>query len=242
VRPTAGHIDASDFENLYLQLRKKEGRVYTDEELAVLPDIAKDHVHFREWQMRKQSCQMLMRYLKKKQKPAKIFEVGCGNGWLSHQLSNLPDCHVIGTDINFTELQQASKVFHLTPNLYFIYSHLDSDVFEEKQFDSVVFAASIQYFPSLTEIIRKSLRLLKADGEIHILDSFFYPLSELNAAKKRSLLYFEAAGFPEMVNWYFHHSLDELEQFNYSMLYDPNSLLNKFTLNKSPFPWICIKH
>jgi ubiquinone/menaquinone biosynthesis C-methylase UbiE len=244
---SATHTISGDFEKLYIQLRKKEGRVYTDEEVATLPEIAETHPHYSEWQIRKQSCQKLISYLQKKQSTAsneqtlKILEVGCGNGWLSHHLAAIPGSKVIGTDINFTELRQAAKVFHNIPNLHFIYSHIESGVFEETQFDVIVFAASIQYFSSLTEIIRNSLRLLKPDGEIHIIDSHFYSLSELSAAKQRSILYYQAAGFPEMANWYFHHCLDDLEQYNYSILYDPGSLFNRFLRNKNPFPWILIQ-
>lgn len=237
----AQHTITGGFEKLYIQLREKEGRVYTDEEVTLLPDIAETHPHFNEWQMRKQSCQKLISYLQKKQKALRILEVGCGNGWLSHQLSTIPDCKIIGVDVNFIELQQAAKIFTDKPNLNFIYNDIESGVFKEGQFDIIVFAASIQYFPSFIEIMRKSLKLLNASGEIHIIDSHFYPLSELSAAKQRSLLYFETAGFPEMINWYFHHSIDDLEPFNYSTLYDPNGLFTRFLRNKNPFPWICIK-
>jgi ubiquinone/menaquinone biosynthesis C-methylase UbiE len=235
------HTVLGDFEKFYLQLREKEGRVYSDEEVATLPEIAETHPHYREWQVRRQSSQKLISHLQKKQQGLKILEVGCGNGWLSHQLAAIPGSKVIGTDINFTELQQAAKVFYDKPNLHFIYSPIEPGVFEERQFDSIVFAASIQYFSSLTEIIRKSLKLLKPNGEIHIIDSHFYPLSDLSAAKQRSLFYFEAAGFPEMANWYFHHNPDDLEHFNYSILYDPRSLFNRFLRNKNPFPWIRIQ-
>lgn len=244
---SATHTISGDFENLYIQLREKEGRVYTDEEVAILPETGSAHPYYSEWQVRRQSCQKLVSYFQKKQSAGsngqalKMLEVGCGNGWLSHQLTTVPGSKVIGTDINFTELQQAATVFHDIPNLHFIYGHIESGLFEERQFDIIIFAASIQYFPSFNEIMKKSLKLLKPGGEIHIIDSPFYQLYELGAAKKRSLLYFETAGFPEMINWYFHHNLDDLEQYNCSKLYDPNSLFNRFLRNKNPFPWIRIQ-
>ncbi len=148
---------------------------------------------------------------------------------------------VIGTDINFTEIQQAARVFHDISNLHFIYGNAESGMFEDRQFDSIVFAASIQYFPSLTGIINSALKLLKPKGEIHIIDSHFYSLAELGAAKQRSLLYYQAAGFPELADWYFHHNLDDLDSYNYSVLYDPESLFNRFLRNKNPFPWIRIQ-
>ena len=36
------HITPVDFETLYIRLREKEGRIYTDEEVAQLPAISSD--------------------------------------------------------------------------------------------------------------------------------------------------------------------------------------------------------
>ena len=105
---------------------------------------------------------------------SKFFEAGCGNGWLSHQLSGVPGISVIGSDINFSELQQAGRVFYKIPNLHFMYGNIESDLFEDKQFDAMIFAASIQYFSNRCRNDQEGLRLLKPGGEIHILDSHFY--------------------------------------------------------------------
>jgi len=235
------HIIPADFEMIYTRLRQKEGRVYTDEEVAQLPVIAAIHTHYQEWLVRKASSQKLIDHLKKKNKPLDILEIGCGNGWLSHRLSAIPGSKVIGTDINFTEIQQAASVFQHIPNLHFIYVQIEPEVFKEKKFDKIVFAASIQYFASLRETIKSTLELLKPDGEIHIIDSPFYSLTELLAANQRSRHYYESVGFPEMADFYFHHSLDDLKNYYYKILYDPNSLLNKLLRNKTPFHWICIQ-
>ena len=148
-------IIPDDFEKLYITLREKEGRVYSDEEVKALPEIRETHPHYNEWQIRKQSSLRLISYLQKKQQALKILEVGCGNGWLSHRLSGIQRSHVIGSDINFTEIQQAAGVFQNISNLHFIYGHIESEIFEERQFDVIVFAASIQYFTSLPGIISK---------------------------------------------------------------------------------------
>jgi 2-polyprenyl-3-methyl-5-hydroxy-6-metoxy-1,4-benzoquinol methylase len=237
----AENIIHNQFEKLYIQVREKEGRIYPDELVATLPETSLEHAHYQEWQMRKQSEQRLTSYLQRKQGPLKILEVGCGNGWLSHRLATIHNSSVIGTDINFTEIQQAARVFQDVPNLHFIYGHIGQGLFEEKQFDIIVFAASIQYFSSFQEIIGLSKQLLHDNGEIHIIDSHLYSLAELSTARQRSLLYYEAAGFPEMKDFYFHHCLDDLEQHDYSLLYDPNTLFNKFLKNKNPFPWIRIR-
>jgi ubiquinone/menaquinone biosynthesis C-methylase UbiE len=235
------HIVPGEFEKLYLELRQKEGRVYSDEEVAQLPGIRETHPHYKEWQTRKESAQKLINYIKKRKDVTEILEIGCGNGWLSAQLSGIKESMVTGIDINRNELEQARRVFSHIPNIQFIYGEINDLKEGEIEFDIVVIAAAIQYFPSLAKIIKPVMKYLSQTGEIHIIDSHFYTLAELSAAKERSLLYYESMGFPEMAGRYFHHSLDELDLFNYSILYYPDSLFNKFLRNKNPFYWIRIK-
>ena len=235
------HITQVDFETLYTQLREKEGRIHPDEEVAQLPMVSPAHPHYKEWLIRKDSSQKLVSWLKKKKKPLDMLEIGCGNGWLSHKLSTIPRSMVIGTDINFSEIQQAARVFQHAPNLHFIYTYAEPGIFKEKRFDIVIFAAAIQYFESFPETIKNALNWLKQDGEIHILDSPFYSAMEVSPARQRSRDYYESKGFPGMIDYYFHHSFEELKKFNYEILYQPGKLIKRFTGNKNPFPWIVIR-
>lgn len=239
--PGTNDIVLNDFERLYIRLREKEGRVYTDDQVAVLPDIEEIHPHYKEWQIRKESSQKLVQYLGKRDHLKDILEIGCGNGWLSRRLASLPGSRIIATDINYVEIQQAATVFGDVPNLHFIYGEAIQGMFGDEKFDVIVFAASLQYFQKLGETVKNALRLLRPQGEIHIIDTHFYPLSGLSAAKERSALYFQAAGYPEMANWYFHHSLENLDRFHYSILYNPESLFTRFMKNKNPFYWIRIQ-
>lgn len=229
------------FEKRYIELRSREQRIYSDAELLQLPAIHKEHPHYAEWQVRKRSANKLLERLLQKQKPLQILEVGCGNGWLSKQLVAIHGSKVIGSDVNFTELQQAARVFSHIPNLHFIYGDIRSGLFEEMEFDCVVFAACIQYFPSLPEIISQALSLLKLDGEMHILDSPFYKPAAIQAARQRTTDYYKGAGLPEMATHYFHHTRDELAAIEHELLYDPSALHRFFSKTKNPFPWICIK-
>ena len=235
------HIPTADFETLYIKLREKEGRVYPDEQVAVLPDISNTHPHYKEWLIRKKSSQKLLRWLRKRKKPVDILEIGCGNGWLSHHLATIPSSMVIGTDITFSEIQQAARVFQNISNLHFIYTYAKPEVFKEKRFDVIIFAAAIQYFESFHETIRKALTWLRENGEIHILDSPFYLGTELMAAKQRSRDYYESNGFPGMADYYFHHSFEDLRTFNYKMPYQPGKLITRLAGNKNPFPWVIIR-
>ncbi|MBC7830032.1 MAG: class I SAM-dependent methyltransferase [Chitinophagaceae bacterium] len=228
------------FNEKYFALRTRENRIYTDEELLQLPLISKNHMHAKEWRVRENSCRRLVNYLKRKG-PVSIVEIGCGNGWLSHQLSKIPNSAIKGIDINERELKQAGLVFREQGNLSFI----NGDIYHLKaygsSFDIIVFAASIQYFDSFSKIITNALEHLREGGELHIIDSPFYRVNDIREARKRTNDYFSAIGFPEMTGHYFHHSIEDCKNFNYSILYDPNSLLNKFSTIRNPFHWIRIR-
>jgi SAM-dependent methyltransferase len=110
-------------------------------------------------------------YLALRNKTLSILEVGCGNGWLSFQLSSIPGSRVLGLDRDLHVLRQAARVFRQQPNLKFMCGDFYSDIMTGLTFDTIIFSASIQYFPSLHEILSASLLRLKEKGEIHILDT-----------------------------------------------------------------------
>jgi SAM-dependent methyltransferase len=206
-----------------------------------LPEIAKGHTHYKEWQVRRRSCSRLLGHLAAKKQRLDILEIGCGNGWLSHRLAALPGTKVTGLDINFTELQQAARVFNDDPNLDFIHGDIRTGILEDRRYDDIVFAAAIQYFPSLKKLIHYALSFLKPGGEIHIMDTHFYRPGEIAVAKRKTFAYYSSLGYPEMADFYFHHNADDLRSFHHSILYNPNNLRNRWIGTKDPFPWICIR-
>jgi protein-L-isoaspartate O-methyltransferase len=230
------------FADKYTSLRKKEGRMYSDAEVLSLPSINAAHPYYKEWMIRKKSCKKLLQYLKKKNSIQNILEVGCGNGWLTAQLASVASGDTIGLDINKIELEQAGKLFSSIQNLSFINADLDDEILPDKKFDVIVFAASIQYFKSLKKILNIALDHLMVQGEIHIIDTKFYPLHEAILAQQRSKQYYNSIGFAGMEAHYFHHPLSELNVFQYEILYDPSSWINKFSFNKTPFHWIVVKN
>ncbi|MES2372764.1 MAG: methyltransferase domain-containing protein [Bacteroidota bacterium] len=229
------------FEKRYIACRYKEKRIYTDDEVMDLPVCLSSHPHYTEWNLRKRSFEKLYGYLTDQKKPLNILEIGCGNGWLCHRLSSIPRSKITGLDINFTEIQQAARVFNGFQKIKFVYGDIRSGILYRRHFDIILFAASIQYFPALDEILELSLEHLTPSGEIHVTDSRFYNAKTLTAAKQRSYDHFRSIGFPEMADHYFHHKFSDLDQFNYKLLYDPHSLINRFRPNPLPFPWIRIK-
>jgi ubiquinone/menaquinone biosynthesis C-methylase UbiE len=238
---TAGSAaDAEAFEKLYMQLRKKEQRLYTDQEVRNLPQIDATHTYFKEWLMRKRSCDWLIKYLKQKNRPLAILEVGCGNGWLSAQLAKNTSGQVIGMDINKEELIQAARVFGDITNLKFVSGDIRSAQLDHNSFDIIVFAASLQYFSSIIGILQPAFQCLRAGGEVHILDTIFYKKDNVDAARQRTKDYYTAIGFPAATDYYYHHCIEDLANFSARILFDPFSWIQKFRKNKYPFFWVCI--
>ena len=169
-------------------------------------------------------------------------EVGCGNGWLAHLLGQIPGAEVSGLDINFTELQQAARVFNEDQHLRFIYGDIYSGVLTRLRFDTIVFSDSIQYFQSFGKIINLCQRHLAPAGEIHIINSLFFGAERLSGAKKITQEYYSSLGYPEMADYNFHHPISDLKAFNHTLLYNPNSILNRLDRNPNPFYWVCIKN
>ncbi|MDB5130556.1 MAG: hypothetical protein JWR02_305 [Mucilaginibacter sp.] len=228
------------FEDLYIDVRRREKRVLSDCEVMFLPDIDASHIYFDEWQIRKRSSKRLITYLEKKNQPLKILEIGCGNGWLSSKCAAIAGSKVVGIDVNDEEITQAKRLFK-KDNLEFRWDSFNPKKFSGEKFDIILFAASIQYFPTVKAILYNALSCLAENGEVHILDTHFYKGNEIKGAAIRTKDYYLALGYPGMAAYYFHHSLDALDEFNYEVLTNPRSVYNKVT-KKEPLYWIAIKH
>jgi ubiquinone/menaquinone biosynthesis C-methylase UbiE len=234
------HKSLDGFEKLYLSSRKIENRIYADDQVRKLPLVSPSHEHASEWEIRRRSSERLIRYLENKNKPLQILEVGCGNGWLSHRISSIHQSQVTGIDVNRFELNQAKRVFSENPNLSFSEGDIKS-LSGVREFDIIVFAASIQYFYSLDEVMEDAFSILKKQGEIHIMDSFFYNAHEIEKARYRSHVYYKSIGFEEMSKFYFHHNVLALKSFNFTYLYNPARITNLLFGNRHPFAWIRIR-
>jgi 2-polyprenyl-3-methyl-5-hydroxy-6-metoxy-1,4-benzoquinol methylase len=233
-------MQPTHFEHLYNEVRTKEGRSLTDEQVSLLPDMAASHPQYREWQFRKRSSQRLINYLNNKHSALNILEIGCGNGWLSYKMAQIPDTVVTGLDINNDEIAQAKRVFE-KKNLRFICDDFTPGLSGAEKFDMIICAASVSYFPSLTNLIQQTLNCLTADGEFHMMDTHFYKTSEVAPAKKRMQDYYDAMGYPEMSAHYHHYTLADMAGFNYTILVNPRNMMNRF-IKAEPFYWISIKN
>jgi ubiquinone/menaquinone biosynthesis C-methylase UbiE len=229
------------FVRYYVAAREKEKRIYTDDQLRQLPEVAAGHPYHGEWQVRKRSARMLVKALEAPHKPLSVLEIGCGNGWLAREVAQIPGVCVTGLDINMVELQQAKRVFRQQQNLQFMAGDIRTGMLLGQQFDRIIFAAAIQYFPSLEEILAVALDHLQEQGEIHILDSFFYERRELADARKRTLQYYHSLGVPEMSGYYFHHAREDLLPYQHQIINRGSWLERLIPGRRKVFPWVRIK-
>jgi len=226
----------NQFEKQYLKLRKKEERLYSDGIVLQLPDFPKRHQHSKEWMLRRHSYKRFMKYLNQTVSIKNLLEVGCGNGWFINQCAFAAK-NAAGIDINLHELQQASRLFG-SHKLHFYYWDLFTQSPFQNKFDLIVLNASVQYFEDFLKLTNRLKELLAPDGEIHILDSPFYPESEVEAAKNRSRAYYRKVGFPDMASFYHPHSTSDLRQAGFETLVQgKKNKLMQLLRPDSPFGW-----
>lgn len=221
---------ADNFEELYIKLRDKEGRVLSVDEVKLLPETKSTNPNKNEWFLRKRTAERFSKYLQKNAVNS-LLEIGCGNGWFTNYCDHSVK-HVVGIDVNQIELNQARQAF---PNIEFYYWDIFTAPPFDNKFDLVVLNAVVQYFPDFEKTINRLKNFLNPNGEIHILDSPFYAKNEIILAKKRTLDYYSKMCVPEMAEHYFHHCLDVVKGFD--ILYKPNKIKQLFSGKDSPFYW-----
>ncbi len=231
------------FEENYLDVRKKEGRLLSDEFVRMLPHLPESHPLHKEWLHRAATLNRFYTYLSSLKKASTVLDLGCGNGWFCVKLKSvIPQANLYGLDVNKAELIQAAKLFS-NDQIVFLHGDIFEDIFETGSFDIIILNSSIQYFPDVKILLNRLLELLSNNGEIHILDSPFYSSGkQQKEAKIRSHDYFTSMGVEGMTEYYHHHTYNSLRDFSFRILYNPKSIRNsliKISGKKiNPFPWI----
>jgi SAM-dependent methyltransferase len=233
------------FENIYLKVRTKEGRLLDDKTVAELPFFTHaQSPYFKEWKARSFTYKRLQQYFATLQKPIRLMDLGCGNGWTAAGLAQNNALQVDAVDINLEELQQGARVFH-RENLRFYYGNIFEDIFPAASFDVILLNGCAQYFEDFPALVRRLLHFLVPSGEIHIVDTPIYAAADIPRARARTLQYYTSLGFAEMARAYHPISVDDLAVFPFENL-RKSSLLHKLSAKISGdvpanFQWIRIR-
>lgn len=232
----------SAFEQSYLSLREKEGRLYSDDFVRNLPYVPTRHPLAKEWKLRKYSADKLIRYLKRKNRYQSIIEIGCGNGWLTNYVAQCTGDDCLGVDINIRELQQAARLFH-SASVNFAYADIQSDVLKDLKVDVILLPSCLQYFRDARNLLFHLAGMLRERGEIHVLDTPIYKTESIQSARERSEKYFSDQDGNAMSNYYHHHDWEIFKDMSYDVMYNPGGFLNKVKVSigrSSPFAWVRI--
>ena len=152
--------------------------------------------------MRKTTLQKLIKYLRASGATS-VLELGCGNGWLSYNLSNSLNAEICAVDVNETELRQAGRVFNGKANLCFLYTNIFSRVLKPKHFDAIVLGSSIQYFEDLENLFTTLLDLLRPSGSIYIVIVLFITMRRrprrLKTGVSNTLIHWDFQPWPNSI-------------------------------------------
>ena len=227
---------SAKFEQAYTSVRAKENRMLTDEQVRELPFPKETNPHSNEWKKRLGTIDRFEKHLQEL-KPNRILDIGCGNGWFTARMAET-GAEVVGLDVGKLELEQASRCF-ANENTHFVCC-TDWGKLPANHFDCITFNASVHYFELTPDFWASLYRILKPNGEIHLLDSRVYSQSESDSAKDRSKRYFKQMEVPEAAEFYYHVCWENIPE-NRQIHYTPNKFLNKIFKNRSPFPWLSIQ-
>ncbi|WP_039446379.1 class I SAM-dependent methyltransferase [Xanthomonas vasicola] len=234
------------FEQQYLEIRRKEGRLYTDAQVRSLPRPSGKLGATLEWRARALSSSLLMQHLQTRANEGAILELGCGNGWLSRLLAQSLQRDVCGIDVNRTELTQAARVFGHEERLSFVAADIQTVSLPRDVFDVIVLPACVQYFADPAALIVRLLAHLREEGELHILDSPLYATPQRGQeSAARSLRYFTELGVSELAAHYHQHTYATFDRFAVQWLFDPRRLSARarqvLRLPQPHFPWLCLR-
>lgn len=228
--------------DLYVAVRRREGRLLDDDVVARLPDTDPAMPLAPEWRLRRQSSERLLRRLAAASRPLRIVDAGCGNGWLAHRLSRLDGSVVAAFDINEVELEQGRRVFGAATNLTFHSGDVEAATLPLPEPDVIVAASVLQYVADPAALLRRWRGLLGRGGAIHVLDTPLYTAAGIAAARERSLAHYTELGMPEMAAAYHHHPWAILDGLQARIRSRPDSwrarARSRLGLSQSPFPWI----
>jgi SAM-dependent methyltransferase len=164
---------ARPFERQYRHVRAREGRNATAQAgSAALAPLPPGHTGADEWRVRRESCTHLERHALANgpATSARILDLGAGNGWLSRRLASAGH-RVVAVDRLDDAAEGLGACRGPAENVVAVQADFDALPFEPRQFDLVVFNASLHYAPDPAATLASGTRMLAHGGTLAVMDS-----------------------------------------------------------------------
>lgn len=174
---------AARFENLaeeYRLLREAEGWGAADASYyRALPEVAADDPQRAIWRIVAKNFQRLVRYLNELE-PARILDIGSGNGWLANQLTRR-GYTVAALDLSDDVRDGLGAAVNYETSFERYQAEFDRLPFRQGQFDAVLFSASLHYSNALADTLGEAARVLGPNGQVIVLATPVYTMPNSGA-------------------------------------------------------------
>jgi len=139
-----------------------------------------------EWKLKARSMVALLGALDPHERPC-VFDLGCGNGWLSHQLA-IRGHDVYALDVALDDvvgLGAAGAYVRLGPPFQRVWADLERLPIQSSSTDAVVCNASLHYVHDIRAALQNIARVLRSGGLLAILNSPVHS-SQTSAARAQA--------------------------------------------------------
>lgn len=200
------HVRA--FAESYSEAWARDGWGSSDPEYYLqLPGRDLSGRHSTEWRVKARSMEGLFKVLDRVQ-PARVLDLGCGMGWLSHHLA-LRGIEVYAMDVSLdgrVGLGAASLLADIGPPFERIWGEMERPPFVDGAFDGVICNASLHYALDVEGVLEQAARVTRPAGFLIVMNS---PVYRRRADAQRALVDFQARlrrlGAGDVVASSYHH-------------------------------------
>lgn len=170
------------FLDQYAAIRHAEGRGSGDPEYyRALPFQDLSGRNSDQWRIRAHSYRCFERVILKNSategRPLRILDLGAGNGWLSHRLTEQGH-QSIAVDIFTDPLDGLGALRHYDTSVPAVAAEFDRLPFPDAGFDLVIFNSSLHYSSDYRRTLLEARRCLRVSGQLVIIDSPVYKAAE----------------------------------------------------------------
>jgi len=164
---------------------------------------------------------------------SKVIDIGCGTGELIRNIAKNKTGKFIGVDLSESMIDIAKSN---TPNIQNIQfdamSSLDLKI-ENNEFDFALMRGALHHFSNPQKAIGEAFRILKKNGQLHILDILSYEDSEIDIFFNKTNVLRQPANFQfypksKLVEFCKNAGFNQIELFEHIITMDLDKWLNTY--------------